>query len=207
MAHRPKVEELNDQHWRALEIIEAGETNMSAVANQIGMDVSNFHSLVHGNVEKMGNVAAVFNREYTKIVEKKITQSEKSITRLLNACQESSLRVLTREIKRYEGKKSLTAEDQKMVTYLTKALAALKPSQPKSVKLSQTWNYTKGLTPQELAHEFGRLRGLATGTLDRGGVQQAEQGGSRVLHPSAQRGSENAPIEENSRLPADEETD
>jgi DNA-binding phage protein len=166
MATRPKVEELDDKHWHALELIEAGETNMSEVARQIGMEPTDFHRLVQGNVEKMGNVASIFNREYAKIVDKKISGSEKNITRLLNECQEVSLRVISREIKKYEEKKRLTEDDQKMLTYLTKAMATLKPSSPKSVKLSQTWNYTKGLTPQELEHEFGRLKGLSEGPPD-----------------------------------------
>lgn len=175
MPTRPKVEELNDKHWQALELIDSGATNMAEVARIVGIDPTHFNHLVRGKVEQMGNVAAVFNREYCKIVDKKISESEKNISRLLNECQEVSLRVLIREIKKFEDKKRLTDEDQKMLTYLTKAMATLKPSSPKSVKLSQTWNYTKGLTPQELEHEFSRLAGLAEGPPDTGGVQAAKQ--------------------------------
>jgi len=176
MAHRPKVENLSDKHWKALELIDAGETNMSNVARHINMEPTDFLRLVHGNVQKMGNIASVFNLEYSKIIHKKINESEKNITRLLNECQEVSLAVLTREIKVYEDKKKLTEDNQKMLTYLVKAMATLKPSAPKSLNVSQTWNYTKGLSPQELEHEFSRLSGLSEGPSNAGAVQDSKQG-------------------------------
>jgi hypothetical protein len=181
MAHRPKVEHLEDKHWKALELIDSGARNMAEVARTCGMDERDFHHLLSGNVEKMGNRASVFQKEYMKVLDKKINQKEKLVAELLQSSQATALEVLERQLNVYKAKKSLDKDDQKMLTYLTKALAALKPSGPKSMKLSQTWNYTKGLTPQELAHEYSRLKGLSQGPPDRGGVSEPEQAGPGVL--------------------------
>jgi hypothetical protein len=205
MAHRPKVEHLSDKHWKALELISEGERNMANVARSIGMDPTNFHALLNGNVEKMGNVASVFQREYAKVLDEKLAKGEKKVNALLQSSQTIALEVLERQLAIYHKKDKLTKDDEKMVTYLTKALAVLKPPAPRSMKVSQTWNYTKGLTPQELEHEFSRLRGLSQGPPNAGGVRQIKQGGSGVLHPSAERGSEAEEIPEDPGLSADGE--
>ena len=181
MATRPKVEELHDKHWKALELIGAGASNLSEVANQIGMDPSNLHSLVKGNVEKMGNVALVFQREYSKIVEKCITEDTKAANKLLALNEKMAYGIYQREIKRLEDKDRLSDDEVKCLNGMIKAMAAIKPAAPKSLKLSQTYNYTKGLSPLELVHEFSRLRGLAQGPPDRGGVQQPQPGRSGTL--------------------------
>jgi hypothetical protein len=178
---------------------------MANVAKSIGMDPTNFHALLNGNVEKMGNVAMVFQKEYMNVLEEKIVAGEKKVNALLQSSQSIALEVLERQLDKYRQKAKLTTEDEKMVTYLTKAVAVLKPPAPRSMKLSQTWNYTKGLTPQELEHEFSRLRGLSAGPSNAGGVQQTQPRGSRVLHSSIERGSEAEEIQEDPGLSADGE--
>lgn len=207
MAHRPKVTTLSEKHWKALEMIEKGCRNMAEVAKAIGMDPGNFHGLLNGNVEKMGNVALEFQKEYMKLVERKIAAGEKLVAELLQSSQTVALEVLEREIKVYKDKKTLTKEEQKVLTYLTKAVAVLKPPAPRSMNVSQTWNYTKGLSPQELTHEFDRLRGLAAGPPNAGGVRKAEPRGSGVLHRFAERGSEAEEIPEDPGISADGEAE
>jgi hypothetical protein len=170
------------------------------------MAPQDFHHLLDGNVEKMGNVASVFQLEYSKLIDKLITKDKKISARLMNTCEKLAYSIFKRELATYQGMKKLSDDDKKMVNNITKAMAALKPSSPKSLKLSQTWNYTKGLTPQELAHEYSRLTGLAAGPPDAGAVRAPKPGGPGVLHPADERGSEAEEIQEDSGLSADGET-
>jgi hypothetical protein len=178
---------------------------MSNVAKSIGMDLTSFHHLTKGNVEKMGNIASVFHREYMKILDKMITEGDKKISGLLNQCQDVSLTIIQRELEVYRAKKTLKASEQKMVTFLTRAMASLKPSAPRSLSVSQSWHYTKGLSVEELGYEYSRLRGLAEGPPNAGGVQAPVKGGSGVLHPPTERGSGAEEIEEDLDLSADGE--
>ena len=177
MANRPKQELLDEKHWQALELIESGSTNMAEVAREVGISTPDFNHLIHGNVEKMGNRAIVFQREYLKIVDKMITRDNKASSKLMANCDKLAFSIFERELAKYANKKNLSPEEQKSVNNMSKAMAALKPSGPSTVKLSQSWHYTKGLSPQELSHEFSRLSGLAEGPPDTGAVREAKPGG------------------------------
>jgi hypothetical protein len=177
MANRPKINKLDDRDYKALELFKSGESNVSEVARQCGFETSLLHHLINGNVEKAGNRAIVFQREYAKLVDAEISKNQKAVSRLSSNCEKIAYGIYERELGRLAKKAKLDPDEQKLVNNMSKAMAALKPSAPKSLKLSQTWNYTKGLTPQELAHEFSRLSGLAEGPPDTGAIRESESRG------------------------------
>lgn len=159
---------LSEKHWQALRLIEQDKSRQE-VADALGFKKQYLDYLCVGNVEKVGKVATLFKAEYEKVMEK----SRKETNDLLDSNLKKSQKLMRQVMDDIEAKDKITPEDKKILSMYTNAIAKCKPS-PNIKNVS--FSYTKGLLPEELIHEFKRLKTIAESSFDRRGVQQPAEG-------------------------------
>ena len=166
--------ELNDKHWKAIELIELGTLNYKEIAAECGWTEEHFQDLRSGNIEKCGYLADVFSKEF-KTIEKK---RDDNIKKLVKENTEVAQVIIKKVLAELNLKKRLTPEDKKIMSMYTNALAKCTPS----VSIgSLSYSYTKGLNPEDLIREFKRLETIASQSFDRRGVPEASEGGAGTL--------------------------
>ena len=173
MGRKPldKLSDLEDKHWKALELIETGGLTHKEIAKQAGIQIDVFQSLFSGDTAKAGAKAGTFQAEVKKILKK---QDDK-ISSLMKESKELCLQQIVRVTRDIEAKQRLSKDDQNMVVKLTTAVGRVQPE----IKIDKfQYKYVKGLTAEELISEFKRLGSVARGPSDSRGVQEAVEGGS-----------------------------
>lgn len=164
-----KRAELNEKHWEALRLMREGKLTHKQIAAHVGWSVNYFQDLVQGKVDKCGYTAELFQKEI-KEIEKDLVKNIKYMTK-----ENLSLALfeINRILKQLRDKKKLSFDDQKIIASLTTVLSKTTPQ----VEIgSVSYQYTKGLTPEELIHEFKRLKGIAESSFDRKGISGSQQG-------------------------------
>ena len=68
---KDKKSDLAEKHWEALRLLEEGGRTMKEIARTVGIDYQYFQDLYSGDTEKAGRIAAVFQAEVKKILNKK----------------------------------------------------------------------------------------------------------------------------------------
>ena len=159
---------LSEKHWKVLEMLDKDVSRQDA-ATEIGWTKNHLDYLCVGNVEKAGGVATLFKGEYDKIQVK----SKKECDDLIRENLRTAQRLMKRVFADIEKKKQTSPEDKKILSLYTNAIAKCQPA----VSIKNLSNsYTKGLLPEELIHEFKRLKTIAESSFDRGGVPEAPEG-------------------------------
>jgi len=159
---------LSEKHWKALEMLDQ-DASRQDVADALGFKKQYLDYLCVGNVEKTGKVATLFKGEYDKIQVK----SKKECDDLIRENLRTAQRLMKRVFADIELKKTTSPEDKKILSLYTNAIAKCQPAV--SIK-NLSYSYTKGLLPEELIHEFKRLKTIAESSFDRGAIQQAPEG-------------------------------
>jgi hypothetical protein len=159
---------LNDQHWEALRLIEEGRMSLKEIAASIGWSASYLYGLYEG-ADNVGTIGQLFKAELTKL-EKKNTDKIKQLSK-------SNIKKCLRLMDDFLSRKLLAGvvsdDDAKLVATVHNSLAKSTPN----VEIgSMQWNYTKGLTAEELIHEYNKLRSLAEGAPKRRGIPEAGSG-------------------------------
>ena len=172
---------LNEKHWKALQLIEAGVLSLKSIAEQCGWSADYMYDLYEGEA-KVGKIGELFKTELRKL-EKKNTDKIKTLTKENKSL---ALRLMNDFLRRKATAEYLSDDDSKLVCGVFNAIAKASPN----VEInSSSWSYTKGLTSEELVHEFNKLRSLAEGAPKRRGVPEAGQGRAGVLSALAKSGS------------------
>jgi hypothetical protein len=168
-----KTTQLSPKHWKALELIEEGTLSVKEIAKSIGWSQWTLYELMSGNTAKTGSIGELFYSE----LKKQHARNTSKVKHLFKDNQRLALIKLNerlRELRAQEPTEDVSAEICKIMNSLGKA--------GPSVEISNTsYSYTKGLTAEELVHEFKRLGTLARSTLDGGGVSCPKQGGPGTL--------------------------
>ena len=159
---------LSEKHWKALEMLDK-EMTRREVADAIGWNRNHLDWLCVGNVEKAGGVAALFKTEYIKIQTRIASETDT----LLKVNLKTSQRLMKEVFEEISKKKKKTAEDKKILSMYTNAIAKCQPSV--NIK-SLSYSYTKGLGAEELIHEFKRLKTIAESSFDRGSIPETAEG-------------------------------
>lgn len=194
MAGRPPGE-LLDKHWQALKMLEAGDMSKKDIAAKINVSPEYFSALINGDISKAGLIADLFKKEYSKIASKREDNIKAAVKENQEVCQAQMRRVL----KELQGKKRLNHEEKKLLGLYNNSLNKSTPNV--NIK-NLSYSYTTGMTPEELIHEFGRLKAIAEGSFERRAVQGAQQGGSGTIPPADERGSELAEDSQDSSVRA-----
>ena len=169
MARGPKPQ-LTDKHYLALRMYEEQTSDISQIANAVGWSKDHFYALRTGDVEKAGGTSRLFSEEWKKIEQKKEDQ-------LKSLVRENSLSIqqlLKSVIEEFQKKKKLSPSEKRLLYLYNNSISNNKPSI--SVK-SLSYSYTKGLTPEELIHEFKRLKNIAESSFDRRTIPETPAGG------------------------------
>ena len=176
---RPKTTQLSPKHWKALELIEEGTLSIKEIAKSIGWSQWTLYELMSGNTEKTGSTGELFYSE----LKKQHARNVSKVKHLFKDNQRLSLIKLNERLRELKAKKpteKITKEICKIMNSLGKAGA--------SVEINNTsYSFTKGMTAEELVHEFKRLGTLARSTLDGGRVSSPESGGQGALPVSIKR--------------------
>lgn len=180
MATRPKVETLSPKHWKALELIEEGSLSLAEISESLGWATDTIYQLCEGNVERMGNVGALFKEELLKI-QARHTERIKYLTKETKSL---GLRKMNEYLRSLTNRKA----DSKLVREVLAVMNTLAKSTP-NVEIGQ-FSYTKGLNPEDLVNEFRRLSSVAKSAFVGKGVSGSEQGEPGEIPGFAQRRSE-----------------
>ncbi len=180
MAKKKQSTKLSEKQLQALELIKGGMPRKE-VAAQMGWGIDYFKKLCSGDIDSGGYIADIFKKELQKIEADK-DENIKVLVRDNIETAQSLIRISLAELK---AKKKLDNVEKKLLTAFTNSLNKSTPAV--NIK-SLSFSYTKGLTPEELIHEFSRLKGIAEGSFDGRGIQKTQPDGSgRVSGPDEPR--------------------
>lgn len=162
--------ELSEKHWQALRLLEEGMSR-NDVAVKIGWSQDHFKKICQGDISSAGYTADLFKKELQKISVKQEEETRNLVKDNIRIAQLLVKDTLADII----VKKKKTDVDKKLIVSLTNALNKSTPS----VSIGTlSYSYTQGLKPEELIHEFTRLKTIAEGSFDRRGVQTPGSTGS-----------------------------
>ena len=175
-----KATQLSPKHWKALELIEEGLLPIRQIAKLVGWSEWTLYELMSGNIQKTGTLGELFFSELKKLHARNVSK----VKHLAKDNQRLALIKLNerlRDLKSQPPTETITKEICKIIVSIGKIVP--------NVEINQSYSFTKGMTPEELVHEFNRLRSVAESTLDAKGVQSPESGGSGALPAPSERGS------------------
>ena len=180
-----KNQALNDQHWEALRLIDEGRMSLKQIAAQVGWSARYMYDLHQGD-DNTGVIGQLFKSELNEL-SKKTSKKIKDLSKTnVSKCLLLMDDFLSRKLEVVMSGAQLSDEDTKLVTTVHNSLAKSTPN----VEIgSMQWNYTKGLTAEELVHEFNKLRSLAEGAPKRRGIPGLDTRGPGILPASAEPGS------------------
>lgn len=163
MAGSPK-NELSEKHWKALKLFEAGGKSRKEIAEAIGVSVDYLYDLINGDVSKAGLTADLFKKEWSAIEQKR----DDNIQQLVKENTELVQGLMLRVVKELNAKKRLSHDEKKLLNMYNNSLATNVPAV--SIK-SLSYSYVSGITPEDLIHEFTKLKTIAEGSFNRRRVQ------------------------------------
>jgi hypothetical protein len=176
-----KNQALKDKHWEAIRLIDEGKVSLKEIARMCGWSADYMYDLYEGD-EKAGAIGQLFQSELKKLE----TKNKNKIKTLTMENKRLALQLMNDALRAKLAAGSVADDDSKVVSTMFNALAKSSPN----VEIgSMQWNYTKGLTSEELVHEFNKLRSLAEGASKRGGVSATGSRIAGVLSASAEPGS------------------
>ena len=159
---------MNEKHWQAIRLFESGKFSRKEIAEKIGWGYDYLSDLCAGNVGKAGTCAIDFKKELENVE----ANRDKNIRKLVKENSETAQNLIRRILVELTEKKKLTEEEKKLVGTLTNCLAKSSPN----VSIENlSYSYINGLTPEEMIHEFKRLKGIAESSFNRERILQVEQ--------------------------------
>ena len=167
-----KATQLSPKHWKALELIEEGLLSMKDIAKLVGWSKWTLYELMSGNVQKTGTLGQLFYSELKKMHSRNVSK----VKHLAKDNQRLALIKLNERLRLLKAKKP-TEPITKEICKIMQAIGRIVPN----VEINQSYSFTKGMTPEELVHEFTRLKSVAASTLDGKGVPGSKQGGSGAI--------------------------
>jgi len=177
---KPVTQQLGPKYWKALELIEEGLLSIKAIAKLVGWSEWTLYELMSGNTQKTGTTGELFYTELKKMHSRNVSK----VKHLAKDNQKLSLIKLNERLRDLKAKKPTEAITKEICRIMT-SIGKIVPN----VEINQSYSFTKGMTPEELVHEFNRLKSVAGSTLNGKGVQSPESGGPGALPAPALRGS------------------
>lgn len=153
---RPTV--LNEKHWKALELL-GQDMSRENVAKTLGWSKGYLDRLCTGDTRRTSNAAPLFKAEYLRTQLKNAEETKK----LTAANMRMAQKLIGEVFAEINQKKVKTDEDKALLSKYTNAIAKCQPNV--NIK-NLSYSYTKGLTAEELVHEFKRLKTVAESSFD-----------------------------------------
>jgi hypothetical protein len=162
--------------------MEQGTLSINQIADECDVRRETLIMLLSGNTELTGVVGELFKAELSKIHARNV----KHVKKLFKENQKLGLAKLNERLRQIMSEPA----DENTTYELCKIMAALGKAGP-AVEISNTsYSIAKGMTAEELIHEFKRLETLAKATLDGGRVSSFVKGRSGEIPPSSGFASE-----------------
>jgi len=161
---------LTEKHWKILELVHEGSMSHKEIAKEVGCAPQTIYNLMCDS-SSSGQVASLFRAELAQMEKKQDVE----IKKLMKTSKKLALKGIRRILADFDRKTNLSEEDKKMYATLTNCLSKAEPTNSTHIN-NLTYNYTKGLSPEELYYEFQRLQSAAQGPSKRGRVQAALEG-------------------------------
>lgn len=180
MAGKPGV--LTEKHFKALRMFETGGSSRKDIAAAIGVSYDYLSDLIEGDIHKAGLVADLFKKEWQAIDSKR----DDNIKNLVKENTEIVQQQIRRIAKELAAKKTLTHAEKRLLGMYNNTLTASKPSV--NIK-NLSYSYTQGLTPEDLIHEFTRLKSIAESSFNRRRIQTPGSDGSGSVSAGDEPGS------------------
>lgn len=157
-----KIQTLGSKHWQALKLIDEGKMSLKDIAATVGWSADFMYDIYEGK-DNCGTIGEMFQSELKKLEAKNVNK----IKTLSKENQALALRLMNDFLRRKATNVYVSDDDLKLIATAYNAMAKSTPS----VEIgSMQWNYTKGLTSEELVHEFTKLKSIAEGASKRGAV-------------------------------------
>jgi len=175
-----KATQLSPKHWKALALIEEGLMSMKEIAKLVGWHDVTLYELMAGNVQKQGTLGELFYSELKKM-------HSRNVSKVKHLAKENQKLALIKLNERLRDLKTLkpTKETTTEIAKIMQSLGRIVPN----VEINQSYSMTRGMTAEELVHEFSRLKSVAESTLDGKGVPSPTEGGAGTLPaPVGRRG-------------------
>ena len=174
-----KAASLSPKHFKALELIEEGQLSLKEIAKAIGLSYDHLKDLYQGDIARCGQTGELFKSEVNKIT----ARNSARVKHLVKDNMKLALLKMNERLRELQAKKA----DPEMIKELTSILNSVSKSTP-NVEIG-SFSITKGLTAEEMIHEFKRLGSIARFSLVGKGVSGAKQGRPGILPVPAGDGS------------------
>lgn len=162
-----KTASLSEKHWKAIELISDGKMSLKEVAQAVDLKPDTLYKLYEGH-ESMRVTGQLFKAELQKITKKNISR----VKDLIADNKFLSHMMLNDYLRRKFSLDYVSDEDVETIISVVNAL-----NKAPTVEINATsFSYTKGLSAEDLMHEFNRLKSLAEGTLNVRGIQSSGSG-------------------------------
>jgi hypothetical protein len=158
---------LKPKHYKALELFEEGILNIKEIAKACGINERVMYQLFEGDVERMGEIAALFKEELARIT----ARTSVRIRELTKDTKKLGIYQLNERLRTLNQKKTKTTADTREITSILNSLAKT----TSNVEIG-TFSITKGMTPEEIRDEFKRLQAIARAASIRGRILPVEPG-------------------------------
>lgn len=193
-----KTASLSPTHWKAIELISGGKMSLKEVAQAVGLQPDTLYKLYEGH-ESRGVTGQLFKAELNKITKKNISR----VKDLIADNKFLSHMMLNDYLRRKFSLDYVSDGDVETIISVVNAL-----NKAPTVEINSTsFSYTKGLSAEDLMHEFNRLKSLAQGALNIRGVQGPGSGRSRRISLPVGSGSGSQEEPEDPDLRADAQTE
>jgi transposase-like protein len=165
-----KKAELNEKHWKAIELISEGKNSIKEIAQILDFKPDTLYKLIEGS-PAMGSTSILFKAELKKIRKKDAEWIKDS----LNSCKRKNLRILDSLLTRILALDYTSNEDGALAVTVFNAL-----NKAPSVEINATsYSIYNNMSSEEIMYEFNRLTSLARGTSVRGGIPQIGPGSAK----------------------------
>lgn len=173
MAGKPKTT-LGYKQLKALALFKDGGKTQAEIALAADMSLSNLKSWIGGDTRVVGSLAVLFQKEWRKIDDER----DENIKRLEKETNEKLMSLILRETETLSSQKKLTNPEKRLLSLYKNALSSSK----QSVNIKNlSYSYTQGLTPEDLIHEFTKLKGIAESSFNRRKIDNGNDGTGKTL--------------------------
>ena len=158
---------LDKKYLQALSLLEAGNLTYREIAKQCSINIDSFYNLIEGKSKDAPAVQAKFTGIFSEIQKRR----DKEIKDLIKKNKKNTHELIDRWLTDQKRSKKIGIMLMPTVVSVANALAKSTPN----VEIG-SFSYTKGLSAEDIANEWQRLKGLAGSKVIGRGVSRLAQG-------------------------------
>ena len=158
---------LDKKYLKALSLLEAGNLTYREIAKQCSINIDTFYHLIEGDYKD----SVAIQQKFTEILSEIQKRRDKEIKDLLKSNKKETHDLINRWLLDQKRVKSVPNKLMPTIVSVANALAKSTPN----VEIG-SFSYTKGLSVEDIANEWQRLKGLAGSKVVGRGVSRLAEG-------------------------------